>query len=398
MVLALLEAPVSEADRQGTLAIVGTKDDRQNGRLVTFNCNAAPERTKRNRRNARDIRKALPDVIVPDHPGPDPVDQVHTDMLKAGPTPDYIPAQIAGNKRPGYSKWMTLAALDMPMATFKEMLCYFVDQQYRSVVFYIRSGPPGRGNMQLFSRDDFDYWGRDDHIIERCELIAEAGMAPCPTLMSNADKTFNSNWEHGMMPRILNLLERLHTDRGLVDRVLYGIETDKQWNNGNRNQDDIAAGKNWFGIRQVRDTLGGHAHKGGLKSIHFPDIFWIGHTTHIWLEEHGRSGVPNYAGPQSCANMTNDAMYPWFDGIYHQPSGRWGIPGDLAQKIEWYKESWRKAIPMIKADDAVPMLFEHSQEPRFWEDQAFDCAEALLGVSRQHGLVGDSFGTGRRRR
>jgi hypothetical protein len=388
MVLALLEGPVSEADRQDALAIVGTKDDPKNKRLVTFNCNAAPERTKRNRRNARDIRKALPDVIVPDHPGPDEKGEIHTDMLKAFQDNGFLPAGTRIHRMPGYSEIMTLATLHFSEVQFEKMLRYFREMHYRSVVFYVDSGT----NMRLFSRPDFSYWDDHEHIVRRVERIIDAGMNPIPCMLPNHGA---GAWME-MFLKIRPLLDNL-CELDLINSVLFGIEVDKVFNDSNRHAEDIAAGKTWFGIRQCRDTLGGHAHKGGLKSIHYPHLFWLGHTTHVWLNERGEDETPNYAGPQSYAGMQNSTMYPWFDGILHQPNGRWGSRvGDVEWKIQKYVESWRAGARAIEKDGAVPMLFEHSQEPWFHEHQAWACADALLAESVKMGL-GDSFGTGRRR-
>jgi hypothetical protein len=386
MVLGILEEPVSEADRQGVLAIVGRMDDPKNKRLATFNCTAAPDRTKRNRRNARDIRKALPDLILPSHPGPDIRGEIHTDMLKAFQENGFIAAGTPSHRMPGYSEIMTLAALYFSEVQFEKMLRYFRDMQYRSVVFYVDSGT----NMRLFSRPDFSFWDDHEHIVRRVERIIDAGMTPIPCMMPNNGAP---PWPV-LYPKIRSLLDNL-SERELIHSVLFGIEVDKNFNNSNRSPEDVAAGKDWFGIRQCRDTLGGDD-LGGLKSSHYPHLFWLGHTTHIWLNEHGKDETPNYAGPQSYAGMQNSTMYPWFDGILHQPNGQWGRRvGDIDWKIKEYSRSWRAGARAIQRDGATPMLFEHSQEPWFHEHQAWTCADALLAESAKLGL-NDSFGTGRR--
>ena len=158
--LRLLRAP--NFDEGGRLAVVESANV-----MLGFNCSHKPVRAEQARRNAQAILDALRDVI-PVRFGPDVVDEFHGDMLKSGATADYISARASlARPNPGYSKWMTLAALDMSDRDFDDMLAYHTDQGYGSILFYINSGR----NMSLFSRAEFNFYNDHNRIIDRCDRI-----------------------------------------------------------------------------------------------------------------------------------------------------------------------------------------------------------------------------------
>jgi len=356
--------------------------------MVNFTCPKKSKEAKRSRRNAADIILALPDVIISIPSEPDEPHLPHTNMLKSGPTETFIKASPKMGSGPGYSLWMTLAALDLDDITFDEMLSYMVSMNYRTCVFYIRSGTNMR---QVFGRNDFDCWGNHAKIIDRCNRMKEVGIAPCPVMMSNQDSNFNRDWMGNLYPRIRSLLDDL-IQNNLINQVMQGIEIDRSWNNSLRRADE---NHNYHGVRMVMDTIGGDAETGGLKTIHYPQLTWIGHFSSTWNTEAGTDIDRNYAGPRDAfPTWRPGGKFAWYDVVYHQQNPRWGSNlNDRNAKRDQLVKSWNLAVPLIRRDGAIPVPFEYGQEPKWSEADAQFFGAALLSASRELG-IGDGFGTG----
>lgn len=378
--LAVLRAPeFLEEQRQAVIASAAA--------MLGFNCAHKPDKAAQAVENAQAIIDALPDEIVVRM---DPPERPRTDMLKMGPSSEYIKAPQNVGPGPGYSKWMTLAALDLPDAEFDAMLSYMVSKGYGSCAFYIRSG---QNMAHVFDRPDFDYWNDFARIEARCRRMTDAGIAPCPVAMSNDDRAFNSDWLGNVYGGIKGFLDRFHKDLGLVDRMMLAIELDKSWNNSLRKPEEVH--KDFFGVRMVMDTLGGDAATGGLKTVHYPDVAWIGHFTHIWNKESGQDLDFNYAGPRDpFPTWQPGGEYEWFDVIYHQPRPNWGAHVNDPQALKRQQvTSYEKAIVRIRRDGAIASPFEYGQEPWVTETTAEMVGAALVDVSESNGLP-SGFGTG----